>query len=287
MMTTTITLLVDNQAQEGLKHEHGLSFFIEHQGKRILFDNGQNEALFFNAEKLNVSLNDLDIIILSHGHYDHGGNLAALLLANPNALFYAHPDCKNTRYSLHPNKPIRTISLSKEVIAAIDALPPAQCHFITRATEVHSGLWLTGQIPRLCGVEDTGGPFFLDPDGKQADWLNDDMSLWIETDAGLTVICGCCHSGIINTLNHIKKHTGETKPIKTLLGGLHLVSANQQRLNYTLEYLEKQGIDKLYPAHCTGEIAMNLLKETFKTKIEIAKAGLKLTLTSQSKNKIS
>ena len=284
-MTTTITLLVDNQAQEGLKHEHGLSLFIEHQGKRILFDNGQNEALFFNAEKLNISLNNLDMIILSHGHYDHGGNLAALLLANPKALFYAHPDCKNIRYSLHPNKPARTISLSKEALAAIDAIPPAQCHFITHATEVLPRLWLTGEIPRVSNIEDTGGPFFLDPEGKQADCLNDDMSLWIETNAGLTVICGCCHSGIVNTLNHIKKQTRETKPIKTLLGGLHLVGADQRRLNYTLEYLSNQGIEKLYPAHCTGENAMNLLKEIFETRTEIAMAGLKITLSSQSKTK--
>ena len=277
-MATTITLLVDNQAQDGLKHEHGLSLLIEHQGKRILFDNGQNEALFFNAEKLNVPLNNIDIIILSHGHYDHGGNLAALLFANPNALFYAHPDCKNTRYSLHPNKPVRTISLSKEATTAIDAIPVAQRHLITHATEVLPSLWLTGQIPRLSDIEDTGGPFFLDTAGKYPDLLNDDMSLWVETKTGLTVICGCCHSGIINTLTHIKKQAETTKPIQTLLGGLHLVGANQQRLNETFEYLRKQDLDMLYPAHCTGEHPMLLLKDIFENKAEIAKAGLKITL---------
>lgn len=93
---TTITVLVDNQAETGLQHEHGLSILIEHQGKRILFDDGQNDALFYNATKLDIPLYDLDMIILSHGHYDHGGNLSALLLANPNALFYAHPDSLQT-----------------------------------------------------------------------------------------------------------------------------------------------------------------------------------------------
>jgi len=277
-MTTTITLLVDNQAQQGLTHEHGLSIFIEHHGQRILFDNGQNKALFMNAAKLNISLHDLDIIILSHGHYDHGGNLAALLEANPNALFYAHPDCKNTRYSLHPNHPIKKISLSKAAIAAIETMPSAQCRLITSATEVLPHLWLTGKIPRLCGIEDTGGPFYLDKKGTKIDWLNDDMSLWIETEAGLNIICGCCHAGIINTLNQIKKLTGESKPINTLLGGLHLINANQQRLNNTLEYLIKQNISKLYPAHCTGAEPMALLKDTFKNKVEIAQAGLTITL---------
>ncbi len=136
-MTSTITLLVDNKAETGLKQEHGLAIFIEHQGKRILFDNGQNDqALFYNAQQLAISLNELDIIILSHGHYDHGGNLATLLKANPQAVFYAHPDCVQTRYSLHPDKAPRTISLTKEVKAAINAFPQKQKKFITSATEI-------------------------------------------------------------------------------------------------------------------------------------------------------
>ncbi|WP_413700438.1 MBL fold metallo-hydrolase [Psychromonas sp. KJ10-10] len=123
---STITLLVDNLAGNGLQHEHGLSIFIKHQDKRILFDNGQNEVLFHNADRLGISLSDLDIIILSHGHYDHGGNLASLLLANPNALFFAHPDCLQTRSSLHPDKPARMISLNQNTIEAIDNFPDKQ-----------------------------------------------------------------------------------------------------------------------------------------------------------------
>ena len=277
-MPTTVTLLVDNKAKPNLKSEHGLSLFIEHQGKRILFDNGQNsEALFYNAEKLNVSLNNLDFIILSHGHYDHGGNLDTLLKANPNAIFYAHPDCMQTRYSLHPNKAPHTISLKKQVQDAINAFPEEQKKFIREATQVIPGMWLTGPIPRLSDVEDTGGPFFLDKEKKQADLINDDMSLWIETDNGINVICGCCHSGLMNTLNQIKKLTPQ-KPIKFLLGGLHLVAANQARLDATIAYLNNEQIDHIYPAHCTGDNAMSLLQAQCKN-VQIAQAGLKVTLS--------
>ena len=277
-MTTKITLLVDNKAQEGLKKEHGFSLFIESKGKRILFDSGQNNALFFNAEKLNISLNDLDVIILSHGHYDHGGNLAALLLANPNALFYAHPDCKKIRYSIHPNKPVKVISLSNQTIEAINTIPEAQIKMIIQPTEVLPGIWLTGQIPRNNSTEDTWGPFFLDKAGVNTDWINDDMSLWIETESGIAVICGCCHSGITNTLEHIKRQKNKNTPINILLGGLHLISANQQRLSHTIEYLNNQNIEKIYPAHCTGEYAMKLLDIELKNEVDIAKAGLEITL---------
>jgi 7,8-dihydropterin-6-yl-methyl-4-(beta-D-ribofuranosyl)aminobenzene 5'-phosphate synthase len=276
-MTSRMTVLVDNIAQAGLKQEHGLAILIEHQGKRILFDNGQGDALFYNAQKLNIDLNNLDIIILSHGHYDHGGNLDTLLMNNANALFYAHPDCMQRRYSLHPNKAPRTISLTEKVTQAIKAFPEQQKRFITQATQLTAGLWLTGEIPRLSKLEDTGGPFFLDIEKKQADLLNDDMSLWIETDNGLAVICGCCHSGMINTLTHIKQQTGHSSNITTLLGGLHLVSANQQRLNATINYLNKENINRIYPAHCTGNDAMSLLQEQCEN-VEIAKAGLKITV---------
>ena len=276
-MTTTITLLVDNKAETGLKYEHGLSIFIEHQGKRILFDNGQDaEALFYNAEQLDIPLTNLDLIILSHGHYDHSGNLDTLLKTNPNAVFYAHPDCTKTRYSLHPDKAPRTISLRKPVMEALEAFPEKQKNFITSATEIAPGMWLTGQIPRISDVEDTGGPFFLDKEKIEADLLDDDMSLCIETEGGLTVVCGCCHSGLINTLNQIKKLTAQTT-IKCLLGGLHLVNANQQRLDATLDYLNKQDIKNIYPAHCTGDNAMSLLLEQCEN-VQIAKAGLKLIL---------
>jgi 7,8-dihydropterin-6-yl-methyl-4-(beta-D-ribofuranosyl)aminobenzene 5'-phosphate synthase len=277
-MLSEITLLVDNLAGKGLNHEHGLSIFIEHQGKRILFDNGQNEALFYNAEKLAISLSNLDVIILSHGHYDHGGNLKPLLLANPRALFFAHPDCLQTRYSLHPNKPARIISLSQQSIEAINTFPEQQKKWVTEPTEIINGLWVSGQIPRVCDVEDTGGPFFLDDEKKQKDFIYDDMSLWFDGKEGITVVCGCCHSGIMNTLTHIKNRMGPLAKINNLLGGLHLLNANSQRMNATLDYLQKQNINNFYPAHCTGENAMLLLSKQFNNKVEIARSGLKIQI---------
>lgn len=277
-MSTTITLLVDNQAQSGLKQEHGLSILIETQGKRILFDNGQDDALFFNAAKLAIPLDNLDILVLSHGHYDHGGNLSTLLQANPDALFYAHPDCMQTRYSLHPDKAARTISLTKEALTAIDKFPAQQKRFITTTTEIVPGIYLSGQIPRLSSVEDTGGPFFLDKQKKKKDELNDDMSLFIVGETGLTVICGCCHSGIINTLSHIKKQIPPPLQINNLIGGLHLVNADQQRLRSSIDYLNKQNIANICPCHCTGDSAMQSLSEQFKNNLQTAQAGLKITL---------
>lgn len=277
-MKTKITVLVDNKAKQDLLAEHGLAFLIEHKGKRLLFDSGQNEALFFNAQKLNIALDDLDTIILSHGHYDHGGNLKSLLQANPNADFYAHPDCLQTRYSLHEGKAPRKISLCPDTIKAINLFPDKQTYFITQPTEIMEDLWLTGEIPRLSSFEDTGGPFFLDIEKKQADLLNDDMSLYIKTDQEITVICGCCHSGIINTINCIKETTDHAYKLTCLIGGLHLLHADKQRLQTTLDYLNEENINHIYAAHCTGDHAISLLETEFKNNFFSAQAGLCLTL---------
>ncbi|WP_413700439.1 hypothetical protein ACLKMH_00650 [Psychromonas sp. KJ10-10] len=104
------------------------------------------------------------------------------------------------------------------------------------------------------------------------------MSLWLEGKEGTTVICGCCHSGIINTLQHIKKQTQPTTKITNLFGGLHLVSASQQRLDKTFHYLQAQDIEQYYPAHCTGDEAIRQLSQLFNNRVEIAKSGLKISI---------
>jgi len=97
-----ITVLVDNNADQGFMAEHGFSVLIEHNNQRILFDTGQCDALFHNAKKLNIKLTELDSIILSHGHYDHGGNIEWLSTNNPSCQLYLHPDSLKKRFSIIP-----------------------------------------------------------------------------------------------------------------------------------------------------------------------------------------
>jgi len=94
-MKSKITTLVENTvAQSGKKliGEHGLSFYIETQNNKILFDTGQNLAISNNAQVLGIDLSLIDTVILSHGHYDHTGGLKSLLECNRDFRLYAHPD---------------------------------------------------------------------------------------------------------------------------------------------------------------------------------------------------
>jgi len=273
-MSTKIKVIVDNIANSPLKSEHGYSVYIEHDSKKILFDTAQDKAFSHNINELNVSLESLDYLVLSHGHYDHGGNIKMVLEKNPTVTFVAHQYCTTPRYSIHKDRPIKSTALTHENSSAIIKHHHSKIIWSAKPTEICSGVWVTGEIPRNSSFEDTGGPFFLDREGKREDLLPDDMALFIEGESEVTVICGCCHSGLVNTLEHIKRVVN--KPIKTVIGGLHLLYANDNRLDNTINYLNSSEVTTLYPSHCTGEAVMPILRERLEAEVIFGRVGLEI-----------
>lgn len=267
-----LTILTDNHAAPGLACEHGFAVLIETDSKRILFDTGQLNALETNCRALGIDLSDIDMIVLSHGHYDHAGNLADVLRITDRAKLYLHPSALVKRYSIRNDKP-KPIDMPEAAKQAIDGLPKERIMWVSEPTRLTEGVFLTGPIPRLTTFEDTGGPFFFDPEGDQPDPIEDDLSLWIEEPEGLTVLAGCCHSGIINTLDYIESQTGP-KRIATLIGGMHLSAASQERLDRTVESLAVRDIQRLIPCHCTGQAAAERFREELPFPVEAGYAGM-------------
>jgi len=155
-----ITVLVDNIAREpGLLAEHGLSLWIEADGRRILFETGQGQALKPNAGRLGIDLERADAVVLSHGHYDHTGGLAELPSLGAESAVYLHPLALEAKYSRMPTPSHKAIGIPDR---AGRYLLSSSCRLVaTRPpTEVSSGVFVTGQIPRRTPFEDTGGPFF-------------------------------------------------------------------------------------------------------------------------------
>ena len=276
-MKNKITIIADNKADKPLVSEHGFSILLEIGSKKILFDTGQGDSLFHNARLLGIPLNDLDILVLSHGHYDHGGNVKKIIDLNPAIDFVAHPDCLHTRYSYHKGVGLESVSLTEENRAAILSLPEKQIYWCREEVEILPRVWLTGSIERVNDFEDTGGAFFADKKMETPDLLMDDLSLWIEGDNGLTVICGCCHSGIQNTIEQILL-VNQNFSIDTIIGGLHLVHASTSRMDKTITYINSIEIHKLIGAHCSGESAMKRFKKELNADVEIGSAGLSFSL---------
>lgn len=266
-----ITILVDDRAGPGLAPEHGLALWVEAAGKRVLFDTGQGGAFLENAGKLGIDLATADVVVLSHGHYDHTGGLAAALSLARLAKVYLHPSALGAKYSFHRGA-ARMIGMPEGSRAALSNLPEERRFYARQASEIVRGLGLTGQIPRTSGFEDVAGPFYLDGAGTVPDGLEDDLAMWIDTPKGLVVMTGCAHAGLVNTLGHVRRISGRDR-IRAVIGGFHLGGASGLRLARTAEALRALEPDRIVPGHCTGEAATGYLAGLLGEIVEPGMAG--------------
>jgi len=254
------TLLCENTARgAGILGEHGLAWWIESGGRRLLFDLGQGLSLLGNARKLKISLTDVDAIVLSHGHYDHLGGWSVLPKEAKACPVFMHPDALIPKFQRRTDGSI--VPAGNTRIA--NSLPQEAQRLITehKPTEIMDGIWMTGQIPRLNDYEDTGGDFVQDLEGTRPDPLHDDQSLFFKTSNGIVVILGCAHSGVVNTLHYVQQLTDER--IHAAIGGMHLLNASAERIRCTINALHEIAPDWIGPNHCTGDAATAELRTAF------------------------
>lgn len=256
-----ITVLVENSVhRQGLVAEHGLSFHVQCGERNLLFDTGQTDLAVINAETLRLPLDRVEAIVLSHGHYDHTGGVPAMLDVVPQARIYVHPAAFEKKFS-HNSGQSREIGMSDCVAQAIRR---QVSEFIeaTARTEIMAGVFVTGEIPRANTFEDTGGAFFLDAEGTRPDPLTDDQALVIDLGRSVILLLGCAHAGVVNTLDHVR-HLTAGKPVSAVIGGLHLGSASEERIQQTIARLRDAQLEILAPAHCTGWPATAKLWQAF------------------------
>jgi len=270
-----ITIIADNLAARGLSTEHGLALWIEAVGKRILFDTGQGITLEENARELGIDLSGTDMIVLSHGHYDHTGGISRVLRLSRNAVVYGHPGIVHPRYAVR-NGTATAIHMPRESMAALDRLPSEKLRWIQQSVLLPKNIGLTGPIPRETGWEDTGGPFYLDPKGTRVDPIDDDLAFWIPTGKGVVLCVGCSHGGLVNTLNHVRRLSGDL-PIRAVVGGFHLVNASRERLDRTVEALRRLDPEQVIPCHCTGPSAVARLVDELGERVTPGAAGMTFT----------
>jgi len=270
--TVNITILVDNKAGRGLAFEHGLSLWIETKGRRILVDTGQGTALADNARRLGVELATADILVLSHGHYDHAGGIAYVVQQAPSIDIYCHPGVLQPRYAVRDGKP-KAIGISDRARAVLEGWPSSRLHWVQEPLMLTESIGITAPIPRLTSYEDTGGPFFFDPEGTRPDPIEDDMALWIETDLGVVVCLGCAHAGVVNTLEHVLS-VSQAVRVRAVIGGFHLLDAGPERLEPTISALRRLNPDMLAPCHCTGDRAVTRLRDALGERVSLGAAGM-------------
>ncbi len=274
-----ITALVENTAGTlDTAGEWGLALWIEADGHRILCDTGQGHSLLHNAALLGIDLATADALVLSHGHSDHTGGIAALMYTGFHGKIYLHPAVLNKKFRREKTAPHHSNGIPASALRALQARSNDIVETPT-PTEIVPGIIVTGAIPRRHAFEATSGPFFLDENCTQPDPMVDDQALLIETPRGWTVITGCGHAGIINTLDYAKELIGGGR-IANVIGGLHLVKASADRIGTTTDKLRNFEAKVIAPCHCTGFEATGALQRQFGGSVVALEAGLTLQLSA-------
>jgi 7,8-dihydropterin-6-yl-methyl-4-(beta-D-ribofuranosyl)aminobenzene 5'-phosphate synthase len=275
----TLTCIVEDNPAPPLKHEHGLSVWIETPDGNALFDTGGSSGvLMHNMTYLGLDPGTLDAVALSHAHYDHTGGLPALLTRLPaRTPLYAHPTLFRPRYSDHGEGPERkglgAVDLTRERLAArLDLRLSAE------PQKILPGVWTTGEITSRPYAEGRSARHTIVENGEHApDPYADDLSLVLETDAGLFLLCGCCHAGLLNTLAQVRSRWDA--PIVGIGGGTHLKGATQATLNKTVTALKAlDALEIAWLGHCSGDAFLKAVQNALgAARFRRCKAGTKIT----------
>lgn len=253
-----ITTLIENDLNkdENLNNEHGLSLYIEVNNIKILFDTGQSGDFIKNARKLNIDLNELDYVIISHSHYDHSGGLRKLVEEYKNDFKLILGDgFFNEKHSLSEDIYRYLGSPFKEEFLKEKNIDTEYVSDIKYLTE---DIIVITDFERNPDYENINETMFLKNGDKFVlDDFKDEVALAIDTPNGLVVMVGCSHPGIVNILGTIIKKTG--KNIYALIGGTHLMKEDDEKINKIIDYLKEIKIKKIGACHCTGKQGETML----------------------------
>ena len=255
-----ITTLIDNNALEGslCQSEHGFSTLIEYNGCNILFDTGKGDAFLHNAHILNKDLSKLDYLIISHGHYDHGGGVRALLDTHSyqDLTLLTGKGFLDKKYVVEEGKErYLGVDFDGHYLNEKGVIWKTVC---TDTLMIHPGVFVISSFSHV-KPENFNSRFLIsNEDGIHTDHFEDEISLVFDTPKGLVLIVGCSHPGILSMIASVSDRFA--RPIYALLGGIHLFDVEDEVRRRVLDNLISLRIPLLGVSHCTGDKAATYLE---------------------------
>ena len=269
-----INLVENEPGSSGCEAAHGLSFYVETENHKLLFDTSPSDLVLLNARKLGVDLTAVDTVILSHGHYDHSGGILAFAELNPNAVIYMQHNAGGEYYAFDGEEAgFRYIGIDKKILS----LPQVQ--FLHGDTKIDDELQVftvderafplpstNKRLRELCGGE------YVQDDFKH------EQNLLLTCDGKKILFCGCAHNGILNVMETLERKFGSEMIPDLVIGGFHLMKRAEFSQADSAEVTEIANRLKRYKSHfatchCTGLTVYNQMKEIMGDQLSYVRSG--------------
>ncbi|MDC7225184.1 MAG: MBL fold metallo-hydrolase [Spirochaetales bacterium] len=285
-MKAKLIFLMDDKPGDGLLNEHGLSILVETGDSRILFDTGQSSAFSVNAERLNIDLLNLDLAVISHGHYDHGGGLPAFFDKNSETPVYIHKKAPlQVYYSTSKSDKPRFVGIKEDIFTADNDRFIYLDSMLTPAEGIH--IIPCTNVPGRGPIFDDNSLFLLNGKEKSAETFDHEIFMVIEREKDILVISGCSHNNISSIISYaVSLFPG--KKLTAVIGGFHMPDIRDfsehhaEAVNSTAEKLleisKKSGPTSFFTGHCTGDKAKLLLSQKMGSNIDFFSTGLEILL---------
>ena len=269
--------------------QHGISLLVDvvsvdgepERSTRILMDVGQHPApLLHNMQLMEIDPATIDMVVLTHCHYDHTQGLVEILEAidRPGIPVVAHSDIFRPNFEITPRlRPIGVPPADRE-----ERIEAAGAHLmLVRAPlQLLPGVTTSGEVARTTTFEGANRGLFTLRGGVPApDPMMDDLSLYVIVEGqGIVVLTGCSHAGIVNILRHARtvcaQGTPGTHGIAAVMGGLHLIVADDETIESTVTGLREESVEQILAGHCTGFRAQAALHREYGDRFQPLHTGL-------------
>lgn len=255
--------------------EHGLSIYIETKENKILFDVGASELFYRNAEKMGVDISEVKYLVLSHGHYDHGGGLKTFLEKNKTAEVFCQRLAFEKHYSERENDKLHDIGLRQDLKKSRQIVLSSDRFFIGK------GIQLFSNVVQREHVSNINRGLLTEQYGKIVpDSFFHEQNLIIEEDGKTVLLVGCAHNGIVNILEHF--HSIKKRMPDYVIGGFHLSilgteSKDLETIDGISEYLLGTKA-KYFTCHCTGLEPYKRLKSLMGERISYLSGGSEIEI---------
>lgn len=264
-----ITVLVENTSKrDDLKTVHGLGVYIETPKHKMLFDLGPDDTVFDNAMTLGIDLGEIDTVIISHGHYDHGGALASFLEINKTARIYARRQAFEPHYA--------DVGDDKLFVGLDAVLAEDKRVTLTDDTmRIDDELFVFSDVDGILDTQSRRALLKKTSDGYEQDDFDHEQSLIVTAEGKAVLFSGCSHSGADVILTAALRRQPD---IKTVFGGFHMYNPNTgatepEALITALAGRLSAHDAVFYTCHCTGEKAFGLMRETMGEKLRYIQTG--------------